>query len=61
MLPLSKFLQKDLSKIEFVLTDIDDTLTENGRMPSKCFKAMEMLQKKKHFRYPYNRKTCWMV
>jgi HAD superfamily hydrolase (TIGR01484 family) len=31
-------------KIRFVLTDIDDTLTSNGRLPSIIFAAMENLQ-----------------
>ena len=47
MLPISKFSQKNLSKIKFVLTDIDETLTENGRIPAKSFKALEKLQKKR--------------
>jgi len=33
------------SKIRFVLSDIDDTLTVNGRLPSVVFSAMENLQK----------------
>lgn len=32
-------------KIRFVLTDIDDTLSLNGRLPAVVFNAMERLQK----------------
>ncbi len=52
MLPLSKFSKNNLSKIKFVLTDIDETLTENGRIPYKSLKAMEMLQKNNIFVVP---------
>ena len=44
MQPLSDFPQNDLRKIRFVLTDIDDTLTENGRLPAASYLAMEKLQ-----------------
>ena len=41
---LTDFPQNDLRKIRFVLTDIDDTLTENGRLPAASYLAMEKLQ-----------------
>ena len=44
MQPLSDFTQNALRKIRFVLTDIDDTLTENGRLPAKSYQALESLQ-----------------
>ena len=44
MQPLTDFPQNDLRKIRFVLTDIDDTLTENGRLPAASYLAMEKLQ-----------------
>jgi HAD superfamily hydrolase (TIGR01484 family) len=44
---LFKIFPKNLkSTIGFVLTDIDDTLTIKGRLPSVAFAAMENLQKK---------------
>jgi HAD superfamily hydrolase (TIGR01484 family) len=47
MKPFKAFPQKSKAKIQFVLTDIDDTLTLAGRIPSVVFRAMEKLQKKK--------------
>ena len=44
MQPLSDFPQNDLRKIRFVLTDIDDTITANGRLPAASYLAMEKLQ-----------------
>jgi HAD superfamily hydrolase (TIGR01484 family) len=38
------FPQNEKSAIRFVLTDIDDTLTVNGRLPAAVFNAMEALQ-----------------
>ena len=45
MQPLTDFPQNDLRKIRFVLTDIDDTLTENGRLPAASYLAMEKSSK----------------
>ena len=45
MRPLRDFSKKDLRKIQFVLTDIDDTLTTNGRLPATSFNALEKLHK----------------
>ena len=45
MQPLKDFPKNKLLNIQFVLTDIDETLTEDGRIPYKSLKAMEMLQK----------------
>ncbi|MBS1254613.1 MAG: Mannosyl-3-phosphoglycerate phosphatase [Deltaproteobacteria bacterium] len=44
MRPLFEIPQEDLRKIKFVLTDIDDTLTTNGRLPAKSYQALEQLQ-----------------
>ena len=44
MQPLIDFSKIGLRKIRFVLTDIDDTLTENGRLPAKSYQALESLQ-----------------
>ena len=41
---LSDFPQNDLRKIQFVLTDIDDTITASGRLPAASYLAMEKLQ-----------------
>jgi len=46
MHPLTDFSKKELRKIKFVLTDIDDTLTENGCLPASSFKALERLKQK---------------
>ena len=44
MNPFAQFPADDKKKIRFVLTDIDDTLTNKGRLPSVSFTAMERLQ-----------------
>ena len=46
MKPFIEFPQNLKSTIGYVLTDIDDTLTVKGRLPSIAFAAMENLQKK---------------
>ena len=43
MRPLCEFPQKEILKIKFILTDIDDTLTTNGRLPAKSFHALVKL------------------
>ncbi len=45
MNPISTFPIKDRRHIRYVLTDIDDTLTINGRLPAVVFAAMEDLQR----------------
>ena len=45
MLPFSQFPGALKADIRFVLTDIDDTLTNNGRLPAVVFTAMESLKK----------------
>jgi HAD superfamily hydrolase (TIGR01484 family) len=45
MRPFSEFVISRECPICYVLTDIDDTLTLNGRLPSEVFIAMENLQK----------------
>ena len=45
MKPFAEFLISESNPIRYVLTDIDDTLTLNGRLPSVAFVAMEKLQK----------------
>jgi len=44
MKPFAQFPGDIKKKIRFVLTDIDDTLTNNGRLPSMSLTAMEKLQ-----------------
>lgn len=44
MKPFSEFSIPESGTIRYVLTDIDDTLTLNGRLPSVVFVAMEKLQ-----------------
>jgi hydroxymethylpyrimidine pyrophosphatase-like HAD family hydrolase len=42
-LPLSAAPPVQLTGLRFVLTDIDDTLTEEGRLPALAYSAMESL------------------
>lgn len=42
--PLSEFPLDDRSRIVAVLTDIDDTLTVEGRLPAVAYEALEILQ-----------------
>jgi len=44
MLPIQSMTSDRLNKIKFLLTDIDDTLTERGRLPSSSIGAMERLE-----------------
>ncbi len=43
MKPLSEFSLEGRREIEFVLSDIDDTLTNEGRLPAVAYTAMEKL------------------
>ncbi|WP_144864950.1 HAD-IIB family hydrolase [Mesorhizobium sp. J18] len=45
MRPFHMFGAERLRAIDFVLTDIDDTLTTNGRLPSIAYEALEKLCK----------------
>ncbi len=45
MKPFDKFPEHIGKNIRCVLTDIDDTLTVNGRLPAMVFSAMERLQR----------------
>ena len=45
MQPIRAFPESRRSKIRFVLTDIDDTLTVDGRLPSAAYNALERLDK----------------
>lgn len=42
--PLTDFTAPDRRNIAVVLTDIDDTLTDNGRLPAKAYAALERLK-----------------
>jgi len=44
MKPFSQFPIPNRKNIDFVLTDIDDTLTNSGRLPADVFAAMERLR-----------------
>jgi trehalose-6-phosphatase len=44
MKPIENFQRIEKTGIRYVLTDIDDTLTVNGRLPAAVFTAMEALQ-----------------
>ena len=43
MLPLAEFDQVTARSVRAVLTDIDDTLTDNGRLPANAYAALEAL------------------
>ena len=43
MQAIQRFPRKEKHKIRYVLTDIDDTLTVDGRLPAVAFSAMEAL------------------
>ena len=45
MKPIEKMPKAVKKTIRYVLADIDDTLTLNGRLPAVVFAAMERLQK----------------
>lgn len=45
MQPLSAFPAEIAQKITCVFTDIDDTLTDDGRLPAGAFAALEALHK----------------
>ncbi|PIE68343.1 MAG: HAD family hydrolase [Deltaproteobacteria bacterium] len=40
---ISQFPEEDLKKIDFLLTDIDDTITTEGQLPAQSLLAMERL------------------
>jgi HAD superfamily hydrolase (TIGR01484 family) len=42
--PLADMPMEDRSNIAVVLTDIDDTLTEHGRLPARAYSALERLK-----------------
>jgi HAD superfamily hydrolase (TIGR01484 family) len=44
MRPLCEFPPQARRKVRFVLCDIDDTLTDGGRLPSRAYDALERLQ-----------------
>jgi HAD superfamily hydrolase (TIGR01484 family) len=41
--PLGEFSPTDRARVRVVMTDIDDTLTEHGRLPALSYAAMERL------------------
>jgi HAD superfamily hydrolase (TIGR01484 family) len=43
--PLQEFSTADRARIRVVMTDIDDTLTEHGRLPALSYAAMERLHR----------------
>ena len=44
MKPFEQFPSELSKQIRYILTDIDDTLTVNGRLPAAVFVALERLQ-----------------
>lgn len=44
MRPLSQSTAADFSGVDFVLTDMDDTLTHRGRLAARTYTALERLQ-----------------
>jgi HAD superfamily hydrolase (TIGR01484 family) len=43
--PLAEFAPADRARVRVVMTDIDDTLTEHGRLPAESYAAMERLHR----------------
>lgn len=41
--PLAEFPASERARVRVVMTDIDDTLTEHGRLPALSYRAMERL------------------
>ncbi len=44
MKPIDRFPQQQAGKIKYLLTDIDDTLTNSGKIPGCAYQALENLQ-----------------
>lgn len=44
MRPLAQSVSADFAGVDFVLTDMDDTLTYRGRLPAATYDALERLQ-----------------
>ena len=44
MRPISEFPRADLERLQFVLCDIDDTLTHDGRLPAAAYTTLERLR-----------------
>lgn len=45
MKPIDEFPRDEANKIQYVLTDIDDTLTDSGKLPGSSYLALENLSK----------------
>src|SRR5208283_5892932 len=43
MRPLAEMPERDAARVRLVLTDIDDTLTCDGRLPADAYRALEDL------------------
>jgi len=47
MIPLADCPRETLAAVEGVLTDIDETVSTQGRLTAEAFDAMEALKKKR--------------
>jgi HAD superfamily hydrolase (TIGR01484 family) len=45
LIPLDKFPKAKRARIRFLLTDIDDTLTDHGRLPAESYLALQRLRR----------------
>lgn len=45
LLPLSRLTQHQTARFRFILSDIDDTLTDDGRLSARAYNALEALQR----------------
>ena len=61
MKPFEQFPAELSKQIRYILTDIDDTLTVNGRLPAVVFVAMERLQRCEYPQHSDHRQTGRMV
>ena len=59
--PLDEMPAKARRDIAVVLTDIDDTLTEHGRLPAKAYFALERLKLAGFIVAPITGRPGWLV
>ena len=61
MRPFEQFPADRLAAIRFVLTDVDDTLTEGARLPGRRLRRDRAAEPRRISRYPDNRGTRRVV
>ena len=61
MRPISEFPRPALARVEIVLTDIDDTLTDDGRLTAAAYAALEACSDAGFDRHPGDRPARGLV